>query len=112
MTHEYKDAPDVNVTNNYYYIDDDDNGQKANIVIEKPSSKRLVWGIILVMIGVIGTFRTGNSKNSSSYVIVVIALIVIGILLMFFNIRAYKRYNDILKESAKNGRIYIDRHKD
>lgn len=105
VTHEYKgDTPDVNITNNYYYNDDqDDNNSNVNITVKKPSSKRLVWGIILAVIGFVGLFGADNaSEKTASYFVIVIVFIVLGIILVISNIISFKNYNLLLKEAIKN----------
>jgi len=112
VTHEYKgNPPHVNVTNNYYYDDDgvpdDDNGTKPHIVIEKPTGKKLGWGIALAIIGIIGLSSSGG-KQFSYIAVCLIMLVIAGILLASYY-RAVQVYNEAVRNASKNGGVFRER---
>ena len=113
VTHEYKgNTPHVNVTNNYYYDDDgmpdDDKGTKPHIVIEKPTGKKLGWGIALAIIGIIG-LTSSEGKQFSYIAVCLIMLVIAGILLVSYY-RAMQIYNEAVRKASSRGTIFPKRY--
>lgn len=104
VTHEYKgDTPDINVTNQYFYMGQD-NDSKPSVVIEKPGSKKLGWGIALGLIGIIGLFSSGGKELS--YILICLAFIVISAFLFISHFKAMRIYEEAVRNASKNGVVY------
>ena len=86
---------------------DDENGTKPHIVIEKPTGKKLGWGIALAIIGIIGLTSSGGKQFS--YIAVCLIMIVIAVILLISYYRATQVYNDAVKNASKNGGVFRER---
>lgn len=104
VTHEFK-GESPNVTNNYYY-DNYENVTKSHVIIEKPRVKKMVWGIIFAIIGIIG-LCSGNGK-SFAYMAVCLAMIVVSALLFVSYFRSMRVYHEAVRNASKNGSAIYD----
>ena len=86
---------------------DDDNGTKPHIVIEKPTGKKLGWGIALAIIGILGLCSSGGKQVS--YIAVCVIMIAIAVILLISYYRATQVYNDAVKNASKNGGIFREK---
>ena len=99
MTHEFKgDAPDIHVTNQYYYSDRNE-PSGPRVTVEKPGNKRLGWGIVLAIIGII-CLCTGSSKKFG-YILVCLIMIIVAAILLVSYYRDLKLYRDAVRNSFK-----------
>ena len=64
--------------------------------MKKPKNARLVWGIILAGIGIIGFGGVGGNSNPGGYIAMCLILTLIGVLLIVFYARAVKKYKAAL----------------
>lgn len=100
VTHEHKgESPHVHVTNNYYYEDSDEDMQPS-VTVNKPGSKRLGWGIALIIIGIIGLCSSGGKQFS--YIAVCLIMVVIAIILLISYYRDMKLYRDAVRNTFQN----------
>lgn len=108
VTHEFKDeSPNVNVTNNYYYDNDNiENVTKSHVIIDKPRGKKLGWGIVLAIIGIIGL--CGGGGKSFAYIAVCLAMIAVSALLFVSYFQSMRVYYEAVRNASKNGSVICD----
>ena len=98
VTHEFKgDAPNINVTNQYYYADDAD-VPRPQVTVEKPGNKRLGWGIVLAVLGIVGL--SASSGKAFSYVLVCLLMIAVAVILLISYSRDMKLYREAIRNAA------------
>lgn len=107
VTHEHKgDAPHVHVTNNYYY-EDLEEAPKVHITVERPAGKKLGWGIVLGVLGVIGL--SNSAGKGASYIVLSLVFLVIAVLLLVSYFRAMKIYGEAVRKTANQNVIFQEK---
>lgn len=100
VTHEFRgDAPDVHVTNQYFENNDTDPSDRIRVTVEKPGSRRLGWGIALIIIGIIGLFTSGEKQFT--YVMVCLILIVVAVILLISYYRDIRLYREAVRKTLQ-----------
>lgn len=88
-------------TNNVYNIDN----RKASMVISKPKTKTLVWGLICVFLSLIGIVEQIKGHFEGDQILISLIFFIIGGICLFFYIRNYRLYDIALKNAIINNDV-------
>ncbi len=65
--------------------------EQATIATYRESKAKLIWGIVLIVIGLVGAAGVEEEENTAAYLTTCFLLIAGGALLLFFHLRAKRR---------------------